>query len=160
MTERADMLSRMVKAGAYLLLVLVASVALAPDSFAHGLEDGRTSTVSVNARESVSQAAMDADAASADVRTVAADRQDRGGCATSCPSGDCGAGCPSCCGGATGCASCCGAATLPGNRVQPFLPMAMSRSVTTSVFIGIGTIPADPPPRVPLIDRLWTHRRR
>jgi hypothetical protein len=147
MTERADMLCRIVKVAAYLLLVLVASIALAPDSLAHGLEDGRMSTVSANAQDSVSQAAMDPDASSASMRTVAADRHDRSGCATPCPSGDCGADCPACCGVASGCASCCGAMTLPGNPAGPFLSTATSRSAATSAFVGIGTTPADPPPR-------------
>jgi hypothetical protein len=149
MMERADKLWRMVKAAAYLLFVLVASVAFVPDAFAHGLEDSRAAPVSASEQASISQVVRDTDGGSASSH-AAADRHDPAGCGTSCPSGDCGAGCPSCCGGTTGCASCCGAMALPGDLIQLFTPTAALRSATISVSVGVGTIPSDPPPRTSL----------
>ncbi len=133
MQQGATFIERLIRAG-LLIVVLAIALAAAPQAIAHGL---------AHAESGATQAARGTTLGIQSASSALAGRDD------SCPtdSDDGHAAHIGCCGSLASCSAGCGAALAPEEAPQFFAPKVELISSLAPPSPGIGTIPADPPPR-------------
>jgi hypothetical protein len=145
----SDKLSRMFKTAAFLLAVIVGSLALNPEALAHDPVYALAAIVSA-AQQNTSAVEAAVGGATTDVHAVNNDRQCDGSCAN-CPAGHGGEACPSCCVGTASCASCCSSMTALHEVAVTLVAVSAPSLLRTAMpYRGIAHRPTEPPPRTSL----------